>query len=368
MKFITTLSPRALLMAIVGLPTLLAALYLGFFAADRYVSEATLAVRRAGSDSSAVPGAAIVLAGLAPQSREDTLYVQQYALSLALLLELDRELKIREHYTTPRLDLLQRPWGRSTQEELLRQYRNRVDARFDDASSLLTLRVEGFDPQFAQRLNQRILAASERFVNEYSQRMAREQLAFAEAELKVAAERVQQAKGELLAFQNRNRVLDPAFQAQATGALSAELQATQARLMGELSALRSYMNDDAPQVRALRAKIEATRRQAEAERERATLPSKQGERLNDLAVEFQALQTQADFAVDAYKLALAAVENARIEATRKIKSLVVIEPPSLPETPEYPRRWYDLATVLAASLLVYALVRLVLATIREHQD
>jgi len=369
MKLLTALSPRTLKLAIIGLPLVLVALYLGLFSADRYVSEATLAVRQAGSDNaSAMPGAAMLLAGLTPPSREDTLYVQHYIQSLALLLKLDPELKIREHLATPRSDLLHRIWRGSSQEDFLRYFRERVQVSFDDVSSLLTVRVEGFDPAFAQRLNERILEESERFVNEYSHRIAREQLSFAEAELNAAAQRVQQAKSQMLAFQTRHRLLDPVFQAQASGALSAELQASQARLEGELNALLAYMNEDAPQVRALRSRIAATGRQAEAERARGTKPSQQGERLNTLAIDFQGLQMQTEFAIDAYKIALAAVENARIDATRKLKSLVVIEPPSKPETPDYPRRLYILATTLAASLLVYAIARLVLATVREHQD
>ena len=79
-------------------------------------------------------------------------------------------------------------------------------------------------------------------------------------------------------------------------------------------------------------------------------------------------QLQAQFAQDAYKLALGAVENARIDATRKIKSLVVLEPPSKPETAEYPLVAYNLGTLLAICVLLYAIVRLVLATVREHQD
>ena len=65
---------------------------------------------------------------------------------------------------------------------------------------------------------------------------------------------------------------------------------------------------------------------------------------------------------------VAAVENARIEASRKLKSLVVIEPPSLPETAQYPRRLYNVVTLAVISLLLYGIARLVIATIREHQD
>lgn len=368
MKFLSALTPRTLKLVIIGLPLVLVALYLGLFSADRYVSESTLAVRQAGSEGVSLPGAAMLLAGLTPPSREDTLYVQHYIHSLALLRQLDSELNIREHFASPHLDLLDRISLGSSQEEFLRYFRNRVQVTYDDVASLLTVRVQGLDPAFAQRLNQRILEESERFVNEYSQRMAREKLTFVEGELKTAAQRVQEAKNLVLEFQTRNKLLDPVFQAEVSGALSAQLQANKARLEAELAALLAYMNEDAAQVRALRERIAAANRQADTERERGTKPSQQGERLNSLAIEFKGLQMQAEFAVDAYKIALAAVENTRIEATRKLKSLVVIEPPSRPETPEYPRRLYTLATVLAASLLIYAIVRLVLATIREHQD
>jgi capsular polysaccharide transport system permease protein len=62
------------------------------------------------------------------------------------------------------------------------------------------------------------------------------------------------------------------------------------------------------------------------------------------------------------------VENARIDATRKIKTLLVLEPPTLPETAEYPLRGYNVATLIAICVLLFAITRLVLATIREHQD
>lgn len=368
MKFLIALAPRTLKIAIIGVPLLLTALYLGVFAADRYVSESTLAVRQGGSEGVALPGAAMLLAGMTPPSREDTLYVQHYVHSLALLQKLDAELNIREHFATAHTDLLHRVLRGSSQEAFLRYFRSRVQVTYDDIASLLTVRVEGFDPDFAQRLNQRILEESERFVNEYSQQIAREHLRFAEVELKNAAQRVEQSKSKVLEFQTRNRQLDPVFEAEASGALAAELLATKARLEGELSAVLAYMNEDAPQVRALRSRIAATSRQAEAERERGTKPTQEGERLNQQAIEFQALKMQTEFAMDAYKIALGAVENARIDATRKLKSLVVVEPPSRAQTPEYPQRLYTLFTVLAMSLLIYAIARLVLATIREHQD
>ncbi|HSV68803.1 MAG TPA: capsular biosynthesis protein [Methylibium sp.] len=368
MKLQTLLTPRHLKLALIAVPMVVGALYFGLIAADRYVSESTIAVRQADNDTPALGSAALLFGGANPSSREDTLYVQQYMRSLGLLRKLDEQLKLREHYEDAAFDPLYRLWHGDSQEDFLDYYRKRVEVHFDDPSSLLTVRVQGFEPAFAQRLNQALLEESERFVNAFSQQIATEQLRFAEGELKAAAARLQTARAQVLAFQTKNRLLDPLAQAQASGALTAELQASQSRLEAELKSLRSYLNDDAYQVKALRGQIEGLREQLQSERSRTTSAGKEGERLNALAADFQALQLQAEFALDSYKLALGAVEKTRLDATRKLKTLVVIEPASLPESAEYPARLYNLLTLLVAATLLYSVVRLVLATIREHQD
>lgn len=368
MKPLIQLSPRALKLALIGLPLLLYALYLGVLAADRYVSESVIAVRQAGSEGSSLPGAAMLLAGINPPAHEDTLFLKEFIHSAGLLAILDKKLALRAHFTAETTDLPFRLAGDASLEDFVEYYRNRIEVQFDERSSLLKVRAEGFDAAYAHKLNQAILEESERFVNETSHRIARERLRFAEGELALAGERLQKAKLGILAFQTKHRLLDPSAQALATGTLAAELDGARSKLEAELNSLRAFLNEDAFQVMALKSRIAAMAKQIESERTRATSNTQRGERLNALAIEFQSLQLQGEFARDAYRLALAAVENSRIDATRKIKSLIVVEPPTLPQTAEYPLRLYNFGTLLAICLLLYAITRLVLATIREHQD
>jgi capsular polysaccharide transport system permease protein len=296
------------------------------------------------------------------------MHVREFVYSQDLLLKLEQKLKLREHFAAAGADLPFRLSAKASLEDFVRYFRSRVSVQYEDRSALLRLRVEGFEPAFAQQLNLAILEESERFVNESSHRIARERLRFAEGELELASQRLLKARDELLAFQNKHKLLDPTLQAQASGVLSAELEASRSRLEAELNGLLGFLNEDAYQVKALRSRIAALTKQIATEQSRATANSRRGPQLNQLALDFQGLQLQAEFARDAYKLALAAVENARIDATRKVKSLVVIESPSRPETAEYPLVAYNLATLLAICVLTYAIVRLVLATIREHLD
>ena len=62
MTELTSLTPRRLKIVLLAAPMLLALLYYGLIAADRYVSESTVALQQSGNDASAVPGAALLLA------------------------------------------------------------------------------------------------------------------------------------------------------------------------------------------------------------------------------------------------------------------------------------------------------------------
>jgi capsular polysaccharide transport system permease protein len=354
----------------IAAPVLLSAAYLLFVAADRYVSESVVTVRQASGSAGGAQGLALLLPGVNTASREDALYLRQFVHSLALLKRLDERLKLREHYQAERSDPVFRLYRGASQEGFLDYYRNRVELLFDDVSSLLTVRVQGFTPEFAQALNAAILEECETFVNAFSQRVAREQMHFAEGELERAGQRVRGAQSELLSFQSRNAQLDPIAQAEAANRIEGELQAQVTRLETELRTLRSYLNEDAYPVRTAAQQLEALKRQLDSEQRRVTATGGAGSerRVNRLALQFHDLKLQNVLAQDTYKIALTAVESARLDAGRKLKSLAVVEPPSRPETALYPRRLYDLATLLVVCVLLYGIASLGLAMVREHQD
>ena len=126
------------------------------------------------------------------------------------------------------------------------------------------------------------------------------------------------------------------------------------------------MNDTAPEILALKAKIGAVMNQLMVEREK--LVGKGDLNFGDVTAKYADLQLDLEFATDLYKTSLLSLEQARIVAYRKLKHLVVVDSPSLAEEPELPRRLYNLASILVILLLLYGVVKIALATIREHQD
>lgn len=358
-------TPRLQKLVLIALPMVLGTLYYTLIASPRYTSQSIVAVKSAVVSSAGGPFS--VGSGVGLLSWEDTLYLLDYVHSGSLARELDAGMKLRQHFEQPRLDVFYRLWPSASVEDWVKYYRNRVELEFSDVNGLLTIRTQGFDAETAEKLNRAILDSAERFVNAFSHRVAAEQVKFSQGEIQVASARLQAAKAKLIEFQTTHKILDPVAQTTAASALTAELQATVARLEADLKNKLSFMQPDAPQVITLRDQIAANRAQLEAEKARTT-SGVQGDKLGALNAQYQELLLQSLFAEDAYKSANAALEAGRIEAARKLKSLVIVEAPSRAETAEYPRRIYNLLTLLAVCVIAYAVIRLIVATIQEHQD
>lgn len=364
------LTPRTLRLALIAVPLGLAALYYAILAQDRYVSTAVLTVRHANQEARGSAGlASLLIAGVSSASLEDTRLLHDYMRSEGLMERLDQRLKLRAHYEAPWRDPIYRLWPGTSREWMISYWRARLEISLDEISGLLTVRVQGFDADFARQVNAALLEESESFVNGISHRIAQEQMRFAQGELDRAAERLHTARTALLDFQGTHGMIDPGAQAQATGVLAAELRTQLARVEAELGTKQSYLNGDTPDILTLKAQAEALRQQIQRETREVTATGPAGRQaLNRLASDFRDLKARNALAEEAYRSAQVSVEATRVEASRKVKSLVVIEAPTRPETAEYPRRLYDLSTALLVCALLYGIARLAVATINEHRD
>jgi capsular polysaccharide transport system permease protein len=367
-KLLGRLNGRNLALALIALPLLLSAIYLYGLAADRYVSESAITVKQSGDQPVGLAGLASIFQVSGASAHADLMLLQTHILSMDMLRQLDAKLGLRRLYAEAPRDVIFRLAKDASSDDFLDYYRQRVEVRYDDNSGLLILRTQGFTAEQARLINQSIIQNSESFINQISQRLAQEQMSFAAGELAKASDKYKAAKAKMMAFQERNRMLDPAAQAQANMSMTLELQARLSRLEADLRAAQAYMDDNSFQVKALRQQADALRHQIDAETARGTTETHAGPRLSGVAADFRELEIEVNFAEEAYKSATVSMETARLESSRKIKSLVQVASPTLPEDPEYPRRAYDLLALLMGFALVFGIVRLLIATIEDHLD
>ncbi|WP_257941845.1 capsular polysaccharide export system, inner membrane protein [Campylobacter lari] len=340
--------------------------YYVFIAANRYVSESVLSVKSTTGDSGAITGIAALLTNNSFSS-EDITFLKSYIHSLDMLNILEEKIQIRELYQKQKLDFFYSISSSADQEELLKYYQNRVKIiQENSVNGLLRVEVEGFDPQSAHLIAATIVKESEKFINEISHKAARDQMQFAEEELLQFKKRYQKAKDELLAFQNKYGVFDPLKQAEGTLKLIAELESKIAAKEAELLMMQSYINDNAPQIVTIKSEITALKKQLQKEKSKVSSP-KSSQKLNDLAAKFQDLTIEAGFAESAYTAALKAYESARIEALRKIKQVVIVQSPSLPQSAKYPEVLYNILTAFMILSLIYGIVKFIKMIIEEHR-
>lgn len=352
--------------AIIFLPMTLLIIYLAIFSQPRFVSESKVAIKRSDDLASNSVNFGLLLGAINPSSVEDALYLKEYINSPDMLAVLDKQLNFRQAFSQSGLDFLHHLSPDETTEKFLRYYRERLSVTYDDKAGLLAIRTQGFTPEFALNFNKAVLKESERFINELSHRIARDQLAFAEKEMEKSRSRLNNSKSELLAYQNSNNVLDPEAQALAASSLVNTLMGQKIQMEAELRTLLTYLRDDAAQVVSVRNAIASMQAQIDNEKGKITAP--QGDKLNRMAVEFEEIRSRVTFDNELYKLALTSIEKTRVEAARKLKVLSVISSPQQPQESTFPNIPYLIACWLLVCCLMFGTLKLLLAVIEDHRD
>lgn len=338
-------------------------------ASDRYVSESKFVIQRTGVEGGGTLNISSLLGGAGMAASNDALMLKEYIGSTDLYEELDRRLGLRRHYSDPRRDIISRLPDNALKEEFYRHIDKKITVSYDDVSAVLSVSAEAYEPEMAQLIVKEIVGLSEAFINSVGYRLAREQVEFASLQLAETRRELEKASEEMLAFQNRHGVLSPELSTKSVNAIISKMQSDLAAARAELTSLQSYLSDSAQEVIAARAKVRALERQIRKENQKLVgVDSEKSDKLNALTAKFEKLKMEAKFRSDTYSSALNVFETARIEASHKLKHLVVIESPVLPEKARYPRRIYNMATFIVLSVMLFWIIKLGVATVKDHRD
>ncbi len=350
---------------IVLLPTVLALVYYGLIATDRYVSEAQIVVRRA-SDQGAAGGFASFLksAGISG-GPDDVNVLQAYVLSRDAVRGLQQRLPIKEIFGPSGVDFIARwpsPIYGATEEELYRYYLTMVTAAPSHETGVLTIAVQAFDPAQAKAMTSALLDLAETMVNRINERVQSESIRSANEEVRRSEEALIASQIALTQFRNRELILDPernaVLLAELIGKLSTELAST----LAQIEQLRQSAPNN-PQLGPLNVHAASLKQQIEAQR---ALVSSAGSGLADKVSEYERLNLQQQFATRRLATAVAALTVAKAQARRQQIFLERIVEPNLADKSTRPRRVVNTVTVLGWSLLLYLIFWLIGTGIREH--
>src|SRR5947199_7135393 len=164
-------------------------------------------------------------------------------------------LDLHRMFSPPEADWWSRLPRPTSIEGLVQYWRGQVDPFYDPANGTVVVRVRAFTPAEALQLAQTIVAASEQLVNDLSTCARHDALRNGEGEVTHAETRLKAVLAEIRAFRDREGLIDPAKTAEASGTIAARLRDELVRTNADLATLKSYMQDDAPSVKVLKARI-----------------------------------------------------------------------------------------------------------------
>ncbi|MDP5209196.1 hypothetical protein [Microbulbifer sp. 2205BS26-8] len=355
------------LLLFVAAPLLIVGAYYLLWVSERYVSHAQLIVKDSAASQTTSPALGFLVPGIGSDN-QDVFLVVNYIQSLDMALYLDEKLDLANYYKSNRHDIFSRLDADATQEDYLAYYRQHIGVALDETTGIITIEMQAFDPSFAQHLVETVIQKSEAFVNAISNQLADKQVDFVKSELALAQRNLRNTKQEILDFQNRNNIVSPEELTKGIGSIIQGLEARLAEQRAEYTAAKTYLNPDSSQIISMQSGIDALEHQIEMEKVRLVGIDKEGkQRLNSLGAQFQNLELDLQFATDAYAASLKALETARMEASGKLKHLMVIAQPSLAEEPEYPRKSYNLVSLFIILLLLYGIGKMLVASIRDHR-
>jgi capsular polysaccharide transport system permease protein len=356
-----------LFLSTVVLPTLLCAVYFARIASDVYISESSFVIR--GPERQAATPLGMILKGAGfTRSQDDGYAVQDFILSRDALRALNERLGLRNAFANKDVDMFSRfaglEWWDDSFEALHKYYRKHVDVQLDSVSSVVTLTTRAFTDEDSFRMNQLLLEMSEALVNQLNERGQQDLIRFAAHEVAEAEKQAKAAALTLAQYRNEKGVIDPERQSviplQQIAKIQDELIATKIQLV-QLQMLAKGN----PQIPALKKRAKFLEAEIEAESMRV---AGGGRSLASKAAEFQRLALEKEFADKQLTIALVSLEQARNEAQRKQLYLERIAQPSKPDMAMEPRRLRGVAATCILGLIVYGVITILIAGIREHQD
>ncbi len=365
-KINSRLSPAIKMLLLVALlPSFLSLLYFGLWASPMYIAEARFAVR--GAEAGGVAnGLAALLMPAATAVGVDANIVAEYIQSPDIMEAIDEEMGIFRHFSSREYDSISRLAADATRDERLSFWQWAVKPSFDPETGIIALSVKAYDPTTAQKLAEAVLAKSEALVNAMSRRAQDDAIALARAEVKTAEDRVKAAQEAMREFRNRSGMLDPASTAGGLQGIVSQLEGEAVKIRAEIAEASTYMSRDAPALVGLRARLEAVETQLASEKLRLAGEAARADSLTAFAGEYEALQTESEFARQQLVSAMTSLETARVKAEAKSRYVVAFQVPALPDESLYPRPFLFAACVLVGTLVLAGLCSLIVAAVREH--
>ena len=349
------------------IPMALGITYYYKYASYQYEATAHFTIEKTGKLQSDPLGALTGLPGNVSSTR-DALIIKDFIESREVIEQTKSYFDIKSLYARSDKDWLSRLEEDASIEDIVEYWKTKVNVEFDSTSGIVHLSVMAFEPESAVLVLKAILKASEKLVNNLSEKSRQDSLMFARRELRLAENNLKEARGKVRRFRDKEQTLSPEKNIEAKLSLIISLEAELAKSEADLRSLRTSLHESSPKVRAAKNRFLALKAQVKKERAQSAQSNASGtsKTIGAIIAKQEELLTEQGFAEKAYASTLLNMEQVRIDATQQHRYLTVIVQPKLPEDAAKPKQPHDYIVLLLSCLLLWGISSLVISSVRDH--
>lgn len=355
----------ARLMAFVMLPTMLVGYYYYNIATPMYATTTLFQIQKAESASPA-GGLGGLLGGTTFATVQDSIAVQSFLESREAMLLLDEELGLREHFSAPDIDPLNRLAPDASTEDLYALYSRNLTIGYDPTEGMVRMEVLAADPQLSAAFSQALLRYAEERVDQMSHRLRDDQMAGARESYDAAEDALASAQLRVVNLQEQTGILSSEAE---VGALFNQISTFEIQLQNERLRLDELLSVDRPnQTRVEVAERNIARLEALIDELRSSMTEDASSQVSLARISSELAVAQADLQTRQLMLsqALQALEGARLEAERQSLYLTISVNPVAPDEAAFPRK---LENTLLAFLIfsgIYLMLSMTASILREQ--
>ncbi len=340
------------------------AIYILFIKSELYESSSSVVIKNLESKQSDL-GLSLFVSGTT-SSMQDSKIVETYLSSFDELQKLDKIFGLKKHYSSEKVDPVDRLYSWSKKEDFLKLYRKRLQLMYDEMSGILNIGFLHTDPKTAKAIVEQLIRDANEQINIYNKTVAQKQLSFIQKQVEANKKELEESIKALEKFQNSHTLLDPTQDAQTKHSLVAALESGLIEKKAKLNELRNYMNEESFEIIRLKHEIAEIERTLKKIRQNMANPKK--EALNTYIFEYERLKNLVELNKELYKQSLLQLESIKADLHKNSKTLLVLTKPYLPDGYAYPQKAKAILTLALILGLLYGIVSLIEAIIKEHFD
>lgn len=340
-------------------------IYILFFKTELYQAKTNVVIKNLDNKSMILNN--IPILGNTSNDIEDIFILQKYLYSISEFNKLDEKFHLRKHYTSNKLDFLERIYNPSI-ENYMKLYSKRLNFIFDKDTGIITISFLHTNPRTAFEIVNQLIKDANKKINEYNKIIIEKRLKFIKKQVKENKRILEESIKKMINFQNKYLTLDPKLNAKSQLSIVAKLESELIKKQIKLNELNQYLNSQNFEIIRLKNEIKQIKKTLDKIKRSLAGDKNKKKSLNVYIFEYERLKSFVELNKELYKQSLLQLEQTKIELNKNSKIILEISKPYIPDTYTYPDKIKYTITFTLLLLLLYGIISLIESIIKEHQD